>query len=287
YFSEESQAAADAKAQAEISANGQAYANNNAKCTFGNTAQSRLIERNNCAAGGTPGSAWYTVPASRYFSEESQAAADAKAQAEINANGEAYANNNANAKCTFYNIHMAGLFTKINCGNGQGEDVYYNVPAGTHLSTVSQQDANDKAQNDIDTNGQAYANNMPDARCTFWNAAQSKLITRNNCAAGATPGSVWYTVPASKYFSQISKEDANAKAREEFDNLGQAFANSDDNAKCTFRSIARSGSFTRNNCPAGGVASSVVFNQATGDVTSTISQEDANSIGWTKFMNDG
>ncbi|MEG1026781.1 MAG: DUF5977 domain-containing protein, partial [Flavobacterium sp.] len=132
-----------------------------------------------------------------------------------------------------------------------------------------------------------YANNMPDARCTFWNAAQSKLITRNNCAAGATPGSVWYTVPASKYFSQISKEDANAKAREEFDNLGQAFANSDDNAKCTFRSIARSGSFTRNNCPAGGVASSVVFNQATGDVTSTISQEDANSIGWTKFMNDG
>ena len=289
YSSEVSQADADAKVLAEINANGQAFANNdaNAKCTFWNTVQSRLFTRNNCAAGGTPDNVWYTVPASRYSSQISQADADDQAQREINTNGQVYANNNANAKCTFYNIHMAGLFTKINCGNGQGEDVYYNVPAGTYSSIVSQQDANDQAQNDIDTNGQTYANNMPDARCTFWNAAQSKLIARNNCAAGGTPGSVWYTVPASKYSSQISKEDANAKAREEFDNLGQAFANSDDNAKCTFRSIARSGSFTRNNCPPGGVASSVVFNQATGDVTSTISQEDANSRGWTKFMNDG
>ncbi|MFB3386610.1 DUF5977 domain-containing protein [Flavobacterium sp. LAR06] len=54
-----------------------------------------------------------------------------------------------------------------------------------------------------------------------------------------------------------------------------------------YSSIARSGSFTRNNCAGGMIASSVTYSQGAGAVTSTISQADADAKGLTKFNLDG
>ncbi|WP_230328265.1 DUF5977 domain-containing protein, partial [Flavobacterium sp. LC2016-13] len=171
-----------------------------------------------------------------------------------------------------------------NCGaGGTPESVYYNVPAGRYVSNVSQADADTQAQTEINSNGQAYANTA--AKCTFWNVAKNQLFTRNNCAAGGTPESVYYNVPAGKYFSNISQADADAQAQTDITTSGQAFANA--NAKCTFYSNARSGSFTRNNCAAGFVGSSVSFSQAYGVSTSTNSQAEADSLGLAKFNTDG
>lgn len=98
YRSVISQADADAKAIAEINANGQNYANANGSCVFYNVAVSQSFTRNNCPAPQIGGTVTYTVPAKRYSSTISQADADAKAQADINANGQNYAN--VNGTCT-------------------------------------------------------------------------------------------------------------------------------------------------------------------------------------------
>ncbi|MBF4519571.1 hypothetical protein IRZ71_24830, partial [Flavobacterium sp. ANB] len=215
-------------------------------------------------------------------SNVSQADADTQAQTEINSNGQAYAN--TAAKCTFWNVAKNQLFTRNNCAaGGTPESVYYNVPAGKYFSNVSQADADAQAQTDITTSGQAFAN--ANAKCTFWNFAKSQLIPRNNCGAGGIPDSTLYSVPAGKYFSNISQADADAQAQTDITTSGQAFANA--NAKCTFYSNARSGSFTRNNCAAGFVGSSVSFSQAYGVSTSTNSQAEADSLGLAKFNTDG
>ncbi|WP_230328263.1 DUF5977 domain-containing protein, partial [Flavobacterium sp. LC2016-13] len=238
--------------------------------------------RNNCGAGGTPESVYYNVPAGRYVSNISQADADTQAQTEINSNGQAYAN--ANAKCTFWNTAKNQLFTRNNCGaGGTPESVYYNVPAGKYFSNASQADADIQAQTEIDTNGQAYAN--ANAKCTYWNVAKSQTFIRNNCTPDSSSGSALYAVPAGKYFSNISQADADMQAQVEINNNGQAYANA--NAKCTFYSSARSGSFTRNNCAAGNLGSSVSFSQAYGASTSTYSLEEADSLGLAKFNTDG
>lgn len=61
---------------------------------------------------------------------------------------------------TYYNVAKSGSFTKNNCSqaSGIGTTVTYTVPAHTYASTTSQADADQQAQNDVNTNGQAYAN---------------------------------------------------------------------------------------------------------------------------------
>lgn len=282
YFSNISQADADAQAQAEINTNGQEFANATAKCTYWNSAKSQLIARNNCVAGGIPDNALYSVPVGRYFSNTSQADADAQAQAEIDTNGQAYANVTAN--CTFWNNPKSQLITRNNCAvGGTPESINYSVPAGKYFSNASQTDADIQAQSEINTNGQAYANST--AKCTYWNVAKSQAFTRTNCTPDSSPGNALYSVPAGKYFSNSSQAEADAQAQTEINTNGPAFANA--TANCIFYSSARSGSFTRNNCAAGNVGSSVSYSQSYGASTSTYSREEADSLGLAKFNTDG
>lgn len=59
----------------------------------------------------------------------------------------------------FFNGEKNIPFTRNNCGINQiGSTYMYNVPDGKYSSIVSQADADQKAQNDIDTNGQNTAN---------------------------------------------------------------------------------------------------------------------------------
>ncbi|WP_073403181.1 DUF5977 domain-containing protein [Mucilaginibacter sp. OK098] len=52
----------------------------------------------------------------------------------------------------------SGSFTKVCSGGYTGSTVNYNVAAGKYTSTMSQQDADNRAQADVDANGQNYAN---------------------------------------------------------------------------------------------------------------------------------
>ena len=66
----------------------------------------------------------------------------------------------------FYNGAKSQPFTKNNCPSGLGSTVIYSVPANKYFSDISQGAADQQAQEDIDANGQAYANN--NGTCTAY-----------------------------------------------------------------------------------------------------------------------
>lgn len=58
-----------------------------------------------------------------------------------------------------YNSAQSGIFKRnVGCGCNIGTNVTYTVPANTYSSPISPADANQKAINDVNANGQAYAN---------------------------------------------------------------------------------------------------------------------------------
>ena len=125
---------------------------------YSNTSRSQTFTRNNCASGYLGGQATYVVPAGTYTSY-SQADADLQAYNDVVLNGQTYANNNAPCNQVWYNTVQSGNFTRNNCGGGStGSTVTYTVAANTYMSYISPADAEQKAINDVNTNGQAYAN---------------------------------------------------------------------------------------------------------------------------------
>jgi hypothetical protein len=98
------QVSADAKAQADVTANGQTYANANGQCLYWNVLKSQLFSKNNCLPeqGGSKcsntgpiqqqGKIAYTVPAHTYSSPVDLITANNSALADIAANGQNYAN---------------------------------------------------------------------------------------------------------------------------------------------------------------------------------------------------
>ncbi|MCG2613432.1 DUF5977 domain-containing protein [Terrimonas sp. NA20] len=232
---------------------------------------SASFTRNNCGSGGTPGSVTYTIPAGAYTSTISQLDADQKAVSARNAGGQAYAN--ANATCTWYNTARSNGFTRNNCGaGGTGGTITYSVAPNTYSSTISQADADQQAINQVNANGQNYAN--ANASCSWYNQAQSNSFTRNNCAPGGTGGTVTYTIAANTYSSNTSEADANQQAVNAVNAGGQAYANA--NATCTWYNNAQSNNFTRNNCGVGGTGGTVTYTVAANTYSSTVSQSDAN-----------
>jgi hypothetical protein len=109
YVSSISQPDADNKATSDVTANGQAYAQNIGKCLYWNTQQSAFFSKNNClpADGGSKCGPnirdvqiAYIVPAHTYSSEVNLTAANQLALNDIAANGQNYANFYCTCSCT-------------------------------------------------------------------------------------------------------------------------------------------------------------------------------------------
>jgi hypothetical protein len=129
-----------------------------------------IIRKNNCGAGYEGGEYTYTVPANKYSSTISQEDADAQVEMEILANGQSQANAAQGVGCKYIHYNEERTFTEISedCPIGYAAGpVTYVVPAGKYSSTISLQDANDKALRDIEANGWAFVNNPANANCTY------------------------------------------------------------------------------------------------------------------------
>lgn len=276
HSSDISQADADAKAWQQINANGQAFANNdqNAKCKFWNTAQSRQFTRSNCAAGGIPQSAWYTVAAGTYSSDVSQAMADDEALKIVNANGEAFANDNKNVKCIFKSTAIAPQnFQKTDCSiGGAGSYVPYSLPYGAAQSEISQADADNEAWKKFQAEGPANANTH--GNCTFRSAAISGSFQKNSCTGGAIGSYENYALPEGAVTLKTSQADVDDKARNRLNNEGAANANA--KGQCLFYSASASRVIRRTYCPAGMNGTEVVYYVPANTYKSIISQADAN-----------
>lgn len=189
---------------------------------FYNDEMSKDFQKNDCANQSGGSIVTYTVPAGKYSSTISKAEANNMAINDLENNGQDYANQNGT--CEWVNRRQSQMFTKNNCGDGgDGTQVEYVVPAGTYQSTLSQEDADQQALNDIAANGQNYAN--ANGSCTWWNDEMNEDFQKDDCPPGQTGSTVTYTVDAHTYSSTISKADANQKAQDDIDINGQAWAN--------------------------------------------------------------
>ncbi len=126
----------------------------------------------------------------------------------------------------FESYPQSQTFTRNNCGsNFTGGTATYTIPKGKYTSASSQEDVDMKAYNDLNTNGQAYANINGACIPYVFNQALSRAFTRNNCSCGLTGSSVTYTVPANTY-SGATPADATSKAQNDINTNGQNNANS-------------------------------------------------------------
>jgi YD repeat-containing protein len=99
---------------------------------------------------------------------------------------------------TYYNTVLSQVFTRNNCPLGNtGGSVTYTVPANTFSSIISQADAQAKAQNDINTNGQNYAN--ANGTCTV--TGTSITIQSNNYVAASGFTAVYTNTATSQQYS--------------------------------------------------------------------------------------
>jgi hypothetical protein len=127
---------------------------------------------------------------------------------------------------TYSNNKISEIFTKNNCGSGYiGSDITYTVPAAKYSSSISQADADQKAETEINTNGQTDANTNGSCIKLFYNVAKSESFTTEGCDVGYAGGAITYSVPPNKYTSIINQLDADQMAQDEIDANGQSYAN--------------------------------------------------------------
>lgn len=239
--------------------------------------------KNNCIAGSISSSVVYSQAVGASISTISQADADSKGLDLFNISGQA----NANAKgvCAFSSIARTGSFTRTNCAaGGVGSSVVYSQLAGAYTSTISQTDADSEGLKLFNRNGQVNAN--ASGICNFSSVALSGSFERDNCeSVGAVGESVVFSQAAGVETSIISQEDADSKGLARFNKNGRAYARI--KANCRFSSIARSGSFVKNDCLEGEEGTLINYSQPVGAVTSTISQAAADEEGLSLFNRQG
>ena len=140
----------------------------------------------------------------------------------------------ASPQTLFYNNIAQQSFTKNNgCPTGAlPTSVNYMVPFGKYVSSVSQADADSKAQTEISNNGQNNANLL--GQCLWYNVLARTFKFKNNCTYSQGPGGrVTYTVNANTYSSAISQAQADSLAQADLTNNAQAYANANGTCTCS------------------------------------------------------
>ena len=162
-----------------------------AQTLFYSAAKQGSYTRIGCPIGTEPTTEIYKVDYGKYVSSVNQTIADAKATNDVLTNGQAFAN--ATGKCLYWNVLKTQFFSKNDCAASAGTSqctnvgpiqlrgrITYTVVAHTYSSEISQADADQKALNDIATNGQNYANTHCWCNCS----AVGQTVINGVCETG-------------------------------------------------------------------------------------------------------
>ena len=232
YTSIISQSDADDKAMKDIEQNGQNWVNEHGRCItilWYNVKKSKSFRKNDCDPDTEEGSlVTMTIEAGQFSSAISQEDADRKAEAELNAKGQDYANSHGTCNTIkWYNDRKSKMFQKTDCEVTEvGSMVEYVVEAGRFSSSVSKEDANQKALDALEAEGPGYANEHGTCETNLWyNVEKSKVFYKNDCEDGFIGAPYTYTVEAGKYTSDVSQEYADKKALDDIEKNGQEQAN--------------------------------------------------------------
>lgn len=290
-----SQEDADRKAEAELNAKGQDYANSHGTCNtikWYNDRKSKMFQKTDCEVTEVGSMVEYVVEAGRFSSSVSKEDANQKALDALEAEGPGYANEHGTCETNlWYNVEKSKVFYKNNCEDGFiGAPYTYTVEAGKYTSDVSQEDADKKALDDIERNGQEQAN--LNGECiedpNYFIGKASARVQKNDCDAESQTGSFVnltekdLTGYPDAFVSRESQEAANALAEAAMEEQKQDLANKKGTCidKDQFVGVY-SKVFTKNNCEGEGAGSEVTVDQddvTGGPFTSYESQETANAL---------
>lgn len=290
-----SQKDADRKAEAELDAKGQDYANSHGTCNtikWYNDRKSKMFQKTDCEVTEVGSMVEYVVEAGRFSSSVSKEDANQKALDALEAEGPGYANEHGTCETNlWYNVEKSKVFYKNDCEDGFiGAPYTYTVEAGKYTSDVSQEDADKKALDDIEKNGQDQAN--LNGECVtdpnYFVGKASARVQKNDCDAESQTGSFVnltekdLTGYPDAFVSRESQEAANALAEAAMEEQKQDLANKKGTCidKTQFVGVY-SKVFTKDNCEGEGVGSQVTVDQddvTGGPFTSYESQEAANAL---------
>lgn len=290
-----SQEDADRKAEAELDAKGQDYANSHGTCNtikWYNDRKSKMFQKTDCEVTEVGSMVEYVVEAGRFSSSVSKEDANQKALDALEAEGPGYANEHGTCETNlWYNVEKSKVFYKNDCEDGfVGAPYTYTVEAGKYTSDVSQEDADKKALDDIEKNGQEQAN--LNSECiedpNYFIGKASARVQKNDCDAESQTGSFVDLTERDlagypdAFVSRESQEAANALAEAAMEEQKQDLANKKGTCidKNQFVGVY-SKVFTKDNCEGEGVGSQVTVDQddvTGGPFTSYESQEAANAL---------
>lgn len=290
-----SQEDADRKAEAELDAKGQDYANSHGTCNtikWYNDRKSKMFQKTDCEVTEVGSMVEYVVEAGRFSSSVSKEDANQKALEALEAEGPGYANEHGTCETNlWYNVEKSKVFYKNDCEDGFiGAPYTYTVEAGKYTSDVSQEDADKKALDDIEKNGQEQAN--LNGECiedpNYFIGKASARVQKNDCDAESQTGSFVDLTEKDlagypdAFVSRESQEAANALAEAAMEEQKQGLANKKGTCidKNQFVGVY-SKVFTKDNCEGEGVGSQVTVDQddvTGGPFTSYESQEAANAL---------
>lgn len=290
-----SQEDANRKAEAELNAKGQDYANSHGTCNtikWYNDRKSKMFQKTDCEVTEVGSMVEYVVEAGRFSSSVSKEDANRKALEALEAEGPGYANEHGTCETNlWYNVEKSKVFYKNDCEDGFiGAPYTYTVEAGKYTSDVSQEDADKKALDDIEKNGQEQAN--LNGECiedpNYFIGKASAHVQKNDCDAESQTGSFVDLTERDlagypdAFVSRESQEAANALAEAAMEEQKQDLANKKGTCidKNQFVGVY-SKVFTKDNCEGEGVGSQVTVDQddvTGGPFTSYESQEAANAL---------
>lgn len=290
-----SQEDADRKAEAELDAKGQDYANSHGTCNtvkWYNDRKSKMFQKTDCEVTEVGSMVEYVVEAGRFSSSVSKEDANQKALEALEAEGPGYANEHGTCETNlWYNVEKSKVFYKNDCEDGfVGAPYTYTVEAGKYTSDVSQEDADKKALDDIEKNGQEQAN--LNGECiedpNYFIGKASARVQKNDCDAESQTGSFVDLTEKDlagypdAFVSRESQEAANALAEAAMEEQKQGLANKKGTCidKNQFVGVY-SKVFTKDNCEGEGIGSQVTVDQddvTGGPFTSYESQEAANAL---------
>ena len=299
-----SQEDADRKAEAELNAKGQDYANSHGTCNtikWYNDRKSKMFQKTDCEVTEVGSMVEYVVEAGRFSSSVSKEDANQKALDALEAEGPGYANEHGTCETNlWYNVEKSKVFYKNDCEDGFiGAPYTYTVEAGKYTSDVSQEDADKKALDDIERNGQDQAN--LNGECVtdpnYFVGKASARVQKNDCDAESQTGSFVDLTEKDlagypdAFVSRESQEAANALAEAAMEEQKQDLANKKGTCidKNQFVGVY-SKVFTKDNCEGEGVGSQVTVDQddvTGGPFTSYESQEAANALAQTAVEQQG
>lgn len=175
----------------------------------------------------------------------------------------------------YYNSKICREFKKQDCPEDLGTMEEFCVEEAQFVSSVSQEEADRRAEEYLSSEGQAAANRVGGCCHVYYSQEMSGEFYSKNCDEGyMQEDPTVYTLSEGAVVSTESQTDADFRALVKLKKEGQAKADSEGVCKLLYWNTPQHGWFKRK-CPPGYVTEEKYFSLPAGQVYSFVSVEDA------------